>query len=100
MSVPRTKTMVELNGWLAAFDQLPPEDRRRSIQLIEAYNGAVAESRAANGLTDIDPLRLFSRDEIEVFVGDFRSDKLSIKAPAMKHYLELLEQGYKWPALM
>jgi hypothetical protein len=65
-----------------------------------AYNGAVAESRAANGLTDIDPLRLFSRDEIEVFVGDFRSDKLSIKAPAMKHYLELLEQGYKWPALM
>jgi hypothetical protein len=92
--------MVELNGWLAAFDQLPPEDRRRSIQLIEAYNGAVAESRAADGLTDLDPLRLFSRDEIEVFVGDFRSDKLSIKAPAMKHYLELLEQGYKWPALM
>jgi hypothetical protein len=100
MSAPRTKTMVEFNGWLAAFDQLPPEDRRRSIQLIEAYNGAVAESRAANGLTDLDPLRLFSRDEIEGLVGDYRSDKLSIKAPAMKHYLGLLEQGYKWPALM
>jgi hypothetical protein len=100
MSALRTKTMVEFNGWLAAFDRLPAEDRRRSIQLIEAYNGAVAESRAANGPTDLDPLRLFSRDEIEGLVGDYRSDKLSIEAPAMKHYLELLEQGYKWPALM
>ena len=42
MSASRKKTMVELNGWLAAFDRLLPEDRKRSIQLIEAYNGAVA----------------------------------------------------------
>jgi hypothetical protein len=100
MSAPRAKTMLEFNGWLAAFDRLLPEDRNRSIQLIEAYNGAVAESRSADGQTNLDPFRLFSRDEVESLVGDYRSNRLSSKAPAMKHYLELLEQGYKWPALM
>ena len=99
MSAPRKKTMVELNGWLSAFDRLLPEDRKRSIQLIEAYNGAVAESRSANGQINPDPFRLFSRDEIEGLVGDYRSNRLSSKAPAMNRYLELLEQGYKWPAL-
>ena len=99
MSASRKKTMAELNGWLAAFDRLLPEDRKRSIQLIEAYNGAVAESRSASGEINLDPFRLFSRDEIEGLVGDYRSNRLSSKAPAMNRYLELLEQGYKWPAL-
>ena len=67
--------MVELNGWLAAFDRLLPEDRKRSIQLIEAYNGAVAESRSASEQINLDPFRLFSRDEIEGLVGDYRSNK-------------------------
>ena len=61
MSASRKKTMVELNGWLAAFDRLLPEDRKRSIQLIEAYNGAVAESRSASGQINPDPFRLQPR---------------------------------------
>jgi len=90
--------MGDFNGWLAAFRQLPAGDRQQSVELIEAYNAAVAEYRSDNTKTHLGPFRLFSRDEIERLVDDYRLNKLSIMAPAMKHYLKLLEEGFRLPA--
>lgn len=90
--------MSDFSGWLAAFRQLPAGDRQRSVELIEAYNAAVAESRSGNTQTHLSPLRLFSRDDIECLVSDYRLNKLSIMVPAMKHYLKLLEEGSRLPA--
>ena len=90
--------MGDFNSWLAAFRRLPAGDRQRSVELIEAYNAAVAESRSDHTQTQLGPLRLFSRDEIERLVRDYCSNRLSDMAPAMKHYLKLLEEGSRWPA--
>lgn len=90
--------MPDIGKCLAAFADLPKEERERSIHLINAYNDAVAESRATNAPADrhSEP---FSRDEIEHLVKDYRADRLSNIKPAMKRYLSLLDRGYRWPSL-
>lgn len=91
--------MAELAQWFAAFERLSVEERRRGSELIDAYNGAVMELRAANAGIGHDPLRLFSPQEVESLVLDYREHKLANIRPAMRRYLQLLEHGYQVPGL-
>lgn len=90
--------MPELSEWLAEFARLSVEERDRRSELIVAYSSAVAELRRANFETGRDPSRLFSRQEVERVVSDYRSHNLAKIQPAMRRYLQLLEHGYHAPA--
>ncbi len=75
--------------------------RRRAnprSELIDAYCGAISELREANSEFGRDPYRIFSRQEIENLVLDYRQSKMANIRPAMMRYLQLLESGNQAPA--
>jgi hypothetical protein len=90
--------MSDIGGCLAAFARLSSDERERSIRLINAYNDAVFETRSANS-GDTGSLQLFSWDEVEHLVKDYRADRRANIGPAMERYLSLLDRGYRWPHL-
>ena len=92
--------MADIAQCLTAFAQLSKDERERSLQLIDAYNEAVAETRTGNARSGEDPFPLFSLSEIEDLVGDYGANRRSNIGPAMTRYLLLLERGYRWPALV
>lgn len=92
--------MANIAHSLTAFAQLSNDERERSLQLIDAFNGAVAELRTAGAPHGDDPSRLFSFSEIEDLVGHYRASRLSKLGPAMTRYLLLLDRGYRWPAIV
>jgi hypothetical protein len=90
--------MLDIGTCLAAFARMSSEERERSIRLITAYNDAVCETHPANA-GETKPSQLFSWDEIEHLVKDYRADRFSNIGPAMERYLSLLDRGYTWPRL-
>lgn len=91
--------MEDFSSWVMSFSQLSAGDRERSRQLIGAYNAAVAEMQTTARLAGRDLNRLFTRREVEQLVLNFRAKNYSKLGPAMKRYLQLLEEGYVWPCL-
>lgn len=90
--------MPDISSCLASFARLSSEERERSVRLIRAYNDAVVETRSTY-VTASKPSQLFSWEEVEDLVKDYRADRLSDIRPAMEHYLSLLDRGYRWPLL-
>jgi hypothetical protein len=90
--------MTDISSCLAAFARLSSEERERSIRLVSAYNDAVSETHPLSA-GETRPSQLFSWDEIEHLVKDYRADRLSDIGPAMERYLSLLDHGYRWPRL-
>jgi hypothetical protein len=94
----RDAKMTDINVCLSAFARLSSDERQRSIRLIKAYNDAVSEAHTMNA-RETRSSELFSPDEIQHLVEDYRADRLSNIGPAMERYLSLLHRGYRWPNL-